>query len=179
MWFPSWSRERSCGRKRKDFPSARVQVSSRLLCVQYQEDPDTRGADAWKCQQQSFLSEFSVFRKVVEATGTCILFCIFFWPQKGAVHIPLKFCMVFFVLFSSLWKISFSLPYQQPILIFFCLLFQSWKYLLIFSFIKWVLTHFTSFSHSCSGSGSVFETYSCRPCMLSTVFFLQRHTGIF
>ena len=104
MWFPSWSREQSCGRKRKDFPSARVQVSSRLLCVEYQEDPDTRGADAWKCQQQSFLSEFSVFRKVVEATGTCILFCIFFWPQKGAVHIPLKFCMVFFVLFSSLWK---------------------------------------------------------------------------
>ena len=151
-------------------PGSRVVSIRKILTLGEQMLGNVSGRGSWVN---------SVFRKAVEATGTCTLFHIFFGPQKGTIHVLLKFCIMFFVLFSYLWQISFSLPYQQPILTLFCLLFKSWKYFLIFSFLKWVLTHFTSFPHSCSVSGSVFETYSRRPCMLSTVFFLQCHTSIF
>lgn len=89
MWFPSWSREQSCGRKRKDFPSARVQVSSRLPCGQYQEDPDTRGADACKCQRQRFLSEFC-FQESGGGHWDLYSLSHFLWASERNCSCPLK-----------------------------------------------------------------------------------------
>lgn len=88
-----------------------------------------------------------VFRKMLVATGACVLFWIFFWSQKRDVHLLLEieFCIMSLVLCPSLWEFSFSWPYHHPFLILFFLLFQSQKYLLIFNFLKCISTHWCIF----------------------------------
>ena len=152
-------------------------MSSRLPCGQYQEDPDTRGADAWKCQQQSFLSEFC-FQESGGGHWDLYSLLHFLWASERNGSRPLKvlynvLCPVFFPLTNFLLFTLSTTNFD-----FILSLISILKTLFNFQFLKWVLTHFTSFPHSCSVSGSVFETDSRRPCMLSTVFF-QCHTSIF
>lgn len=127
------------GRKRiSSRPESRWAPGS---CVHYQEDLTLREQDLGNVSH-TFPGVTYIFRKVVEATGAIALFLglFFLLPSEKEQSHPLgdKASPVCFVLFTSLWH-CFYLPYWWPILIVFFILFQSWKYILMFIFLACVL----------------------------------------